>query len=484
MLLVGCAFPWSKDRTAAPPFPHAAHRIARREEFQSDLNHPALVGAPEYTLRLDVDPAARVITGTAHITVTNRTADPWSTIALRTFPNLAHYAGTMEIRQLTVNGQPVPFSLNASGTALLADLVEPLASGRRARLAVAYRVRYRRLHAPGYILFGEWEGVINLPLAYPVVAVPEPGGGWRLDDGIPLGDTLTAETGFFHAWVTVPNTLTLISSAVVSATTPLTTTARTRYELVSGPAREFTLLLGPAYAFLERNVQGVRVRSYFLPGDEAAAEAALTYATAALQVYSRRFGPYPFAKMDIAAAMLLNRGMEYPQLNMLGVDLYRRARKNLEFLVAHEVAHQWWYNLVGNDQVREPWLDEGLTEYSTYFYYEDVYGRERAEALRQERWEIPVAYVRQSGLDAPLDLPAAAYTRENYENIVYAKGALFFHTLRTYLGDAAFQKALRLYLNTYRYRLATARDLERTITRATGRNVHTLFAEWVYGKTP
>ncbi len=479
--LMACALPMPWRRGVSHPL--ADQRPALRHAFVSDLDTPALTRAPRYTLKATVDVTRRLITGTAEITVTNRTESPWSNLALRLYPNLLHYGGGQSIELLSVStGEgPLAFGLSKSGTTALVDLPALVLPGETIRLHVAYKVHYPQREREGYWLFGEYSGTINLPVAYPILALPKRDDSWNISDGIPLGDTLSAEASFYHVWVTVPTTVTLVSSAVVSATSHNTATQQTTYELVSGPAREFTLLLGN-YKVREQVVDGIRVRVFYLPGDDVAAESALRYASAVLQVYERRFGPYPFAKLDVAEAMLLNRGMEYPTLNLLGSYLFQGERNKLEFLTAHEIAHQWWYNLVGNDQVGEPWLDEGLTEYSTYFYYEDVYGKRAAEALKKSRWEIPYAYVQAKGLDAPLGLPATSYSRENYETIVYAKGALFFHTLREKVGDETFVKALRRYREAYAYRVATAQDLKRIFEAVSGQDLSNLFSDWVFGK--
>ncbi len=471
-------FPWQD----APAHPLAAQRRALRRAFWGELDTPFLQQAPHYTLRFTVDTEQRIITGTAAITVTNRTEFPWSDIALRLYPNLAHYGGGNSVELLSVASQdePLPFALSESGTAALVNLPTLLLPQETTSLLIRYRVRYPRHERNGYWLFGEHAGIVNLPLAYPLLALPKPDGAWVLSDGIPLGDTLSADAAFYHVWATVPATTTLVSSAVVSATTPHTATQRVTYELVSGPAREFTLLLGP-YTHLEQNADDIDVRVFYLPEDAEAGEATLRYALAVLGVYQRYFGPYPFIKLDVAEASLLNRGMEYSTLNLLGTSLFRGHRNALEFLTAHEIGHQWWYNLVGNDQVGEPWLDEGLTEYSTYVYYEYVYGRDVAESLRKTRWEIPFAYVQARGLDAPLGLPATSYSLDNYETVVYGKGALFFHTLRQRVGDEAFFQALREYRQRFTYRVATAQDLQRVFEAVSGMPLDDLFAEWVYG---
>ncbi len=481
LLGVAMACTMTLPRTRHARDPLAPQRVAIRPAYWDILSLPQVRTAPRYELTEEIDLGQRLITGTVHITVTNRIPRAWHTVALRLFPNLRHYGGDMRIRSLRGNDQQLPFRYSESRTAVLADLPMLVESGSTLHLEALYTVHYPRWEPHGYWLFGEHNGVINLPLAYPVLAVPREDGTWKLDDGLPMGDTLTAESSLFHARVSVPATVTLLSSAVISATRPYTPAHRITYELVSGPAREFTLVLGKNYKVVKRNVQGVSIRTYYLPGDEETAQAALTYAAAAWQVYSHRFGFYPYVKMDVVEAMLINRGMEYPLMSQLGVDLFRDERRKLEFLTVHEVGHQWWYNQVGNDQVNEPWLDEGLTEYSTYFYYQDIYGRDTADAVLHNRWEIPVRYIRDRGLDAPIGLPESEYTPQNYETIVYGKGALFFHTMRERLGDEVFLKALRTYLNTYRYRIASGRDLQQVFEDVSGEDLDDLFRTWVYG---
>ena len=115
---------------------------------------------------------------------------------------------------------------------------------------------------------------------------------------------------------------------------------------------------------------GTRVRSYFTGDNADAAKTALYAAVGALQIYSDQFGPYPYRDMAIVQAPLTFKGMEFPSISLIGSQDYQLYQKDLVNLVVHEVAHQWWYNQVGSDQVRNPWLDEGLAEFSMYFYYQ------------------------------------------------------------------------------------------------------------------
>ena len=221
----------------------------------------------------------------------------------------------------------------------------------------------------------------------------------------------------------------------------------------------------------------VRVNSWYLAGDEAAGRAAAEYAAAALRVYGELFGSYPYAELDVVAGPLTFRGMEYPGLVELGTDLYRQSAYELEFRVAHEVAHQWWYNLVGNDAVNVPWLDEGLAEYATYFYYKKVGGQEDADQLVQ-RWETAYAYARDRGLDVVVNQEAGAF-QGNYEAMVYGKAALFHDALRKALGEERYLALLRRYVEAKRYGVATPDDLVALIKEFGGPSAEALYQEWI-----
>ena len=108
-------------------------------------------------------------------------------------------------------------------------------------------------------------------------------------------------------------------------------------------------------------------------------------AKAALRAYNRRFGCYPYPTYSVVACDFYIGGMEYPNLVMIDQSLYHQERaETLEFVVAHETAHQWWYQMVGNDEVAEPWLDESLTNYLPPALLPDTQGPEAFEAAYEK----------------------------------------------------------------------------------------------------
>jgi len=153
------------------------------------------------------------------------------------------------------------------------------------------------------------------------------------------------------------------------------------------------------------------------------------------------------------------------------------SRVALESTLAHEMAHQWFYNIVGNDQTREPWLDEALAQYCTYLYYEDTYRPGSGDGYVEswnDRWN------RVDRADIPIGLASADYERTVYSAIIYGRGPFFLYALADRFGEESLHRFLRKYVIVHEWGLATT-DSFRCIAEAHyQRDLTELFAAWVY----
>ena len=134
----------------------------------------------------------------------------------------------------------------------------------------------------------------------------------------------------------------------------------------------------------------------------------------------------------------------------------------LETTIAHEVAHQWWAIGVGSDSQKHPFVDESLTNWSSMLYYEDRYGKEKAQQMSDLNLNTSFSMgAMLGGGDKPANLPTAAYTNNlQYGAVIYGKGALYYDKLRALTGDEAFFGALRDYYAQYGDKLAGPQDLK------------------------
>lgn len=481
LLVQGC---WGGDAETTAPDPLAPFRAAMKEGAQLQLDQ--LGPVPIYHLDIAYDAEESNLKGTAEIIVPNNSPDPWSRIYFRLYPNFNHYGGGMTVQNVQVHGDGIPFEYDAEGTAIRVSLSEPLLSGNSLPFTIVWTLSIPTWpdSSSTYALFGTSQSMTTLPLFYPSLAVYQPStmpgtGTWWLDMGSPRGDVAFNQIALFTVTAQLPADVVPVTSGSLIAKTAISPT-QTEYQWATGPAREFFLQYSPRFSFDSIETYGTRITSYWLPEDEAAGRAALRYGVAALRIYSDFFGEYPFREMAIAPGPLAYRGMEYPNVSQIGVELYNRSRDNLEILVAHEVAHQWWYQLVHNDPVNEPWLDEALAEYSVKVYLQHLSGNSEANNLEVQRWLAPVTLLKSRGGDEVLYRSVNDYSDfGQYETIVYGKGALFYDELHTALGDREFYKFLQNWLNDHRYKIVNTQDWLTAVEKLGKPELVQMYREWV-----
>ena len=434
-----------------------------------------VVRFPEYRLALVLNAGERKLVGRQQVTVPNHTGVPWDEIVFRLYPNLPQYGGQMVVSSVSVDGQPAAPLLRAGDTALAVPLQQPLEPESSAVVDLSFEIQIPEKES-GYVLFGYSQGIWSVPDGYALLAVHD-GRGWHEGVAPAHGDAVFAGAALYDVTLSLPEQLTLAPTGTPLGQAP-DADGLLAHHLAGGPLREFTWLASADYRVSETTAYGTLLRSYHLPGDEAAGQATLNIAAAALRAYEDAYGPYPFERMIVAEAPLLHYGMEYSGLNLIGLDLYRGQQAQLEDRVIHEVAHQWWYAQVGNDQVNTPWLDEGLAEYSMAVYYQQVFGQAQANTLVNQRWLVPYQLAVENGYDAVVNQPSSAFSWE-YEVIVYAKAALFFHALHQELGDEGFYGVLQAYLERYRWDVATPVGFLEVAESTSGQDLDPIYTTWI-----
>jgi hypothetical protein len=219
---------------------------------------------------------------------------------------------------------------------------------------------------------------------------------------------------------------------------------------------------------------------------------AVDYVNNALCYYSLWNGDYPYDQATaVDGALSAGGGMEYPTITVIGgvnSDL------TLETVIAHEVGHNWFYGVLGSNERKHAWMDEGLNSFNELRYLETRYpdlklfdsfapdlaelaGAENVPQRRQ--YELLYLLTARRGLDQPMDLPATDFTMLNYAGIVYSKTAMVFNHVRHYLGDEKFDAIMQTYYNTWKFRHPYPEDLRRIFEEQTGKNWSWLFDDLI-----
>jgi hypothetical protein len=433
----------------------------------------ALDNPPRYNLDVTVDFDALTVVGTVDILYTNNERVDLDSIYLRLYPNAEDNAegetridAVNIVDAVNIGGNAADWSFeDVEHTVLQVPLPAPLRPGDQATLQIAFSVTVPRRSD----YFGYEQGVMSLGYWYPILAVYDDE-GWNLDQHTTLGEIYYSDTGVYSVRITVPEQ-TVIASSGVEVSRVLHRPPRATITYVSEATRDFSLALSREYQSLSAQVGETTVTSYYLPGYERGGQRALQVAVEALEFFNARFGPYPYTELDVAQAFL-NGGMEFPGIVFIGSSLYTVGRSSIlgmDLLVAHEVAHQWWYGVVGNNQADEPWLDESFATYSSLLYFQDAQGERAAETVQSSFIEnYQTALELES--DGPLQSSVQDYADDQsaYYLIVYYKGALFLACLRDILGDDDFFALMQHHYQEHKYGLLAADDFRRSIEQATG----------------
>ena len=166
-----------------------------------------------------------------------------------------------------------------------------------------------------------------------------------------------------------------------------------------------------------------------------------------MSVYERRFGPYPLRNWT----WWRRRPRQAESNTRDSSPLPPRCTATpghltfFEFATAHETAHQWFYLVIGSDQVNHPWLDESLVEYATLIYFQDRYRAAEGQKIQDLFFDRQYEAAKAKYGDRPAGLPISAYDENAYGAFVYAKGPKFFQAVREQIGDDLFFKSLQTY---------------------------------------
>jgi aminopeptidase N len=220
--------------------------------------------------------------------------------------------------------------------------------------------------------------------------------------------------------------------------------------------REFAFAAGPNLEPVVRSVDGVDVRYFGTSvGVTTSTSDALALAVESLAAFDRLWGPYPYAELDIVETDVSLGGYEFSGLVMLDAATRERGPADaVRWLLVHEIAHQWWYGIVGSHTVEEPWLDEAFATYAVPL----ALARSDADASAAliDSWRT--TYGEATRAPAIGSSASDFSSWRSYRDPVYYRGAILLDDYRRQMGDAEFGALLRAAQARFRWRHLTTAD--------------------------
>ncbi len=435
--------------TQTPPSPRADETAC-----QSDLNQPAV--------SYDVDAVLDWTTSSLHVeeTVFYRNDSPQAQREIFFDVENNTDPGSFDLKRVSARSSSSVDDYILEDTRLKIPLEKPILPGCETELLLRFNLTVPEI-VDGYWLghLGYWgrsARQLNLGMWFPLVAAFDAERGWLTPPAHWLGEPFVLRAADFVVEIVVknaPDTLRVAGPGKLSHPDDQTW----RFELAGG--REMALSLSSEFRVLSTlTSSGVNVELFYLPDADAESldtpRHALYTAADALVLYEDLFGPYPHQRLVVVQGDFPD-GMEFSGLVFVG-DAWFKAWQGvpndwLTLITAHEVAHQWWYALVGNDQGLYPYLDEALALYCEELFVEHYY----PEYL-EWWWDFRVNMYEPAGyVDTPI---YDFYSPRSYIDSVYLRGALMLQALRDSMGDDVFLAWLRRYADRMRGQIAYPRD--------------------------
>jgi len=451
--------------------------VASEQHVLNELN-----GASVYHLDFDIADDIYHVTGDEEVRYTNNETIALNEVQFRLFPNIL--GGEMQITNLQVDGQSVTPAYGLENSLMIAHLPRVLETGQSIVLQMDFSITVPQSVELNYGVVAYFDDVLALAHAYPMICVYDDE-GWNAEIPSQNGDVTYADASFYVIRITAPKGLTLVTSGQKISSDEADQLQT--MVVASGPARDFFLAASPNFEEISQTDGEVTIHSYAPKDLESGSRFAIDVASKAIDVYSKRYAPYPYSQLNIVSTPTLAFGVEYPGAIAITNRIYDiegespgvPTKQYLESTVAHEVGHQWFYNLVGDDQLDDPWLDESLTQFATLQYYGDQYGADGAAGFRNSlygRWN------RVENSKIPIGLPVAMYTPADYGAIVYGRGPLFFEALKDKMGTQTFDEFLADYTRTLSWEIATSERLQALAEKHCACDLEAIFDEWVYSR--
>lgn len=461
------------------------------EQASADLN--------TYDIQVDFNPERQELTCIQILEYQNLTLDTQDRLFFHIYPNAFKYEertpfpredmkraypngftpGDMDIVAIKGENTALDYLIRGySEEVLEVHMPRDILPGEALQLSIEFKV-----NLPNCLgRFGYGEKTFNITDWYPILCVYDED-GWNTYPYFPIGDPFYSEVANYRVRITSPKDYKIACTGSISSVEEKGDNKIWNIEAFA--VRDFAFVASDEFTVDKKRVGKTTVYSYYFT--PKAGKRALKYAADAIGIFNKKFGDYPYSQFSVVEADFYIGGMEYPNLVLIDQSLYQPDSDDyLELVTVHETAHQWWYGVVGNNQIEEAWLDEGLTEYSTLLYYKHRYGQKKMDEmsdsiLGEGKYRALSVYTQGKDIDETIARPVYRFPDWIvYDLLVYGKGAMIFDTLAENVGEKEIYKILNKYYEDNMFKNATLTNLLSACREITGEDYTAFFNDWLY----
>ena len=391
----------------------------------------------------------------------------------KAYPHGESY-GNITFQNVETDNASAKTELSANHSILTIYLEKPLQKNQEISVKMEYFVYLANInHRLGY-----GDDTVNCGSFFPILCVYE-NGDFVQNGYAQAGDPFYSEVANFEVTLSCPK------EYVVASTGDVISQSEGKRKIEANLVRDFCFVMSKKFEKKSEVVGDFEVNYLFY--DDAKANEHLQTAAKAMQTFCEMIGKYPYRQISIVKTDFCFGGMEYPNIVMISDALV--SEEEVAYVIVHELAHQWWYALVGKNEFSEAWVDESLTEYSTLLFFEKhaefgINYDKSISATTTSYKQFVKTYEKVFGfVDESMNRPLDKFSTEpEYVNCVYTKGVLLYDSVRERIGKKKFEKCLKAYFQKYKFKIAHAEDLKRCFSHASGRQLSSLFDAWIEGR--
>lgn len=396
--------------------------------------------------------------------------------------------GDITITKVLINNKSVDFT--QKNQILKVNLNENLKPKEKVDIYIDFTLKL----PSGNNRMGYSNDIYNFTNWYPILSIYNPKTGlWDENPFHPVGESNYSESSNYDFTIETSKNMVIASTGVDKKTT--FNDNKKTLNVAAENVRDFVFIMSPKFNVVSKTVDGTKINSFYYNDENAIkskkqANKLLDVASDSIKFFSNTFGKYPFEEFDIVEANLSGGAMEYPQLIQMGhynfnpdID-YLQTFTHMPFEITstvHEIGHQWWYSVVGNNEFKESFLDESLTTYSTAYYFEKQYGKYFQESAFTQ-FRLHLYPDKTAGLPINSSVDKFASWSE-YSMIIYRKGPVVFEDLKQRVGEEKFVEILKTYFERYKFKNATIDGFLSIINEIAGKDIEAAIRSAINSKT-
>lgn len=323
--------------------------------------------------------------------------------------------------------------------------------------------------------FGYGNNVYNVCNFYPIACVYE--------DGEFMTDLYNSNGDPFYSDVSNYFVVVHLSSAYTLAHTGNLISMKEEnqekvYSLSAECVRDFALAYSKNFQQKVTTLNDIDLNYYYYNDTQPQGTMDLIYKS--LNYFNTTFGNYPYKQISVVESNFVYGGMEYPNLVLISDDI--SSYSSYQTVVVHELCHQWWYGVVGNNEYNYGWIDEGLTEFSTVMFFDNFseYNKSMQNAIKSSTLSYTTfmkVYLDTTGkIDTSMNRKLNEFSTEpEYVYNTYVKGMLMYSSLYELLGKDKFIRCLKKYYNEFAFKNISPSDVIDGFSKTSHRDLESFF---------